>query len=353
MDSKEVDLIDKIRQQFDNAPYPANPLEQSPKYDYQLLYIHNFVTAYYLKNKRVVPTEGKVILDAGCGSGYKSLILAEANLGAKIVGVDISEESVKLARQRLQYHGFDNAEFHDISIENLQSLGCEFDYINCDEVLYLLPDMVAGLRAMKSVLKPDGIIRVNLHSSLGRTLFFRAQEALKMMGLMDDNPRELEIDLLRQIMGSLKNEVMLKRGTWDTESAKNDGWLLANFLLLGDKGSTIPEMFAALKAADLEFISMVNWRHWDLLNLFENTEDLPAFIALSLPEASLEERLHLFTLLHPIHRLLDFWCGYPNQDEFLVPSEWALADWQQVRVHLHPQLRTVLAREDLINCIAN
>lgn len=353
MDSKESDLTAKIRQQFDNAPYPANPLEQSPKYDYQLLYLHNFVTSYYLRNKIVVETEGKVILDAGCGSGYKSLILAEANPGAKIVGVDISEESVKLARQRLQHHGFENAEFHAISIENLQSLGWEFDYINCDEVLYLLPNMVLGLQAMKSVLKPDGIIRVNLHSSLGRTLFFRCQEVFKMMGLMEDNPRELEIDLLRQTMRALKNEVMLKRGTWDAESAKSDGWLLANFLLLGDKGSSIPEMFAALREADLEFISMVNWRHWDLLNLFENTEDLPAFLAMSLPEASLEDSLHLFTLLHPVHRLLDFWCGHPNQADSLMLSEWTLADWQQARVHLHPQLKTVQVREDLINHIAN
>ncbi len=353
MDSKELDLTAKIRQQFDNVPYLGDSLEQSIKDNYQLLYIHNLVTAYYLRNKIVLQTEGKVILDAGCGSGYKSLILAEANPGAKIVGVDLSEESVKLARKRFQRHGFENAEFHAISIEELQSLGEQFDYINCDEVLYLLPDMVAGLLAMKSVLKPDGIIRVNLHSSLGRTLFFRAQEVFKMMGLMDDNPRELEIDLLRQIMGSLKNEVMLKRGTWDAESAKSDGWLLANFLLLGDKGSSIPEMFAALKSADLEFISMVNWRHWDLMNLFEDSENLPAFIALSLPEASLEVRLHLFTLLHPVHRLLDFWCGHPNQAESLVPSEWSLADWQQARVHLHPQLRTVRAREDLINYIAN
>jgi len=37
MDTKESELINNIRQQFDNAPYPKVPLEQSPKKDYELL----------------------------------------------------------------------------------------------------------------------------------------------------------------------------------------------------------------------------------------------------------------------------------------------------------------------------
>ncbi len=49
-------------------------------------------------------------------------------------------------------------------------LGLEFDYINADEVLYLLPDIVEGLKAMKAVLKPEGIIRTNLHSSFQRAV---------------------------------------------------------------------------------------------------------------------------------------------------------------------------------------
>ena len=117
MNYQESELQAKIRQQFDVVTYPRVPVEKSPKDDYELLYIHNLVTPYYLRNQKVINTEGKVILDAGCGSGYKALVLAEANPGAKIVGIDISEKSVELARKRLQYHGFDNAEFHVLPIE--------------------------------------------------------------------------------------------------------------------------------------------------------------------------------------------------------------------------------------------
>jgi 2-polyprenyl-3-methyl-5-hydroxy-6-metoxy-1,4-benzoquinol methylase len=354
MNNEQLDVSEKIRQQFDTVCYPRTALEASPKDDYVSLYIHNLVTPYYLRNQKIIETEGKVILDAGCGSGYKSLVLAEANPGAKIVGIDLSEESVKLARQRLEYHGFGNVEFHALSIENLPTLGLEFDLINNDEVLYLLPDPVVGLQAMKSVLKPEGIIRTNVHSYFQRASFFRAQKLWQLMGLMDENPQDLEIEIVRETMQALKNEVLLKARTWSSSPTDKDEWIFMNYLLQGDKGYTIPEVFAALRNADLEFVSMVGWRHWDVTDLFQDLENLPPFLAMSLPEISVEDRLHMFELLHPVHRLIDFWCGHPDQTQDFVPvAEWTETEWREARVHLHPQLRTSQVREDLSNCIGS
>ena len=320
MDSQAAEIKEKVRQQFDTGPYPRIPVDQTPKDDPNKLFIHSLVTAYYLRNQKVLETEGKVILDAGCGTGYKALALAEANPKAKIVGIDFSEESVKLARQRLEYHGFENAEFHTLAIEDLPSLGLQFDYINNDDVLYLLADPVAGLQAMKSVLKPEGIIRSNLHSSLQRVHYYRCQEVFKMMGLMDDNPREFEIEVVRDVMNSLKDNTHLKANTWNPQKAQSEELYLANYLLVNDKGYTIPEMFSILRAAGLEFINMVAFNGWDLMELFKEPNNLPAFLGMSLPNISVEERLHLFELFHPVHRLLDFWCGHPDSANPVVTS---------------------------------
>lgn len=352
MDNKTLELVEKIRQQFDAGPYPRIPLERSPKELVEQLYIHNFITPYYLRNQKVVKTEKISILDAGCGSGYTSLTLAEANPGAKIVGVDLSEQSVELAKKRLQYHGFDNAEFYAMSIEELTTLKQEFDYINAHEVLYLLPDPVAGLQAMKSVLAKDGVIRTNLHSAFQRASFFRAQKLFKTMGFLDNAPGEMEISLVRETMKALKDNVMLKAQNWKPNYETDDETLLANHLLMGDKGSTIPELFSALRGADLEFICMVNWQQWQLMDLFKEPDDLPMFLGLALPELSLEEQLHLYELFHPIHRLLDFWCGHPEQAEpFLPVAEWTDSDWQSAKVYLHPQLKTSVMKEELLRCI--
>ncbi|MFB2881227.1 class I SAM-dependent methyltransferase [Floridanema aerugineum] len=349
---KQVSEIEKIRQQFDAAPYPRIPLDQYPT-DMKYLTLYNMVTAYYLRYQKVVETEGKLILDAGCGSGFKSLALAVANPGARIVGVDLSEQSANLSRERLKYHGFSNVEFHALSIYDLPKLGMEFDYIHCDETLYLLPDILAGLKAMKAVLKPEGIIRTNLHSRNQRRQFFTAQKLFKMLGFMEETPGPLEMEQARETMKSLKDGVTLKANTWRPEMENNDEWFCANYLLQGDRGYTIPETFEALRNTDLEFISMVHRQKWDLLDLFQDPNNLPTALGITLPELSLEEQLHLYEILHPIHRLIDFWCGHPNVSTPRQPvMEWTDSDWEKALVHLHPSLKVPPVKQEMLNCIS-
>ncbi len=355
MSVQDAELLEKIRQQFDFGPYPRIPLEQSPQDAFNELFIHSMATPYYLRDQRVINPVGQVILDAGCGSGYKSLVLATANPGAQIVGIDLSEESVNLARQRLKYHGVENAEFHVLAIEDLPALNRKFDYINCDEVLYLFPDPALGLQAMRSVLAPQGIIRSNLHSALQRFSYFRSQELFKLMGLMDGNPEELEIEIAIETLKALKKDVDLKLRVWRDEYEQEEGKkerVLMNLLFQGDKGYTITDLFEALRSAELEFISMLNWRQWEVSELFEDAEDLPPFWAMSLPSISIEERLRIFELLHPVHRLIDFWCGLSDQAQpVLSVSEWEPSDWEKAQVHLHPVLKHAQVRAELTDCI--
>jgi hypothetical protein len=66
---------------------------------------------------------------------------------------------------------------------------------------------------------------------------------------------------------------------------------------------------------------------------------LPEDLSESLGKLSREERLHLFELIHPMHRLLDFWCTPRAATDTREPlSGWASERWHNVKVHLHPQL---------------
>lgn len=354
MTNQAPDLLEKLRQQYDKTPYPNTPLDTPANAFPHLLYIHNLVTPYYLRNQKVIDTKDKIILDAGCGTGYKSLVLAETNPGAKIVGIDISAESIKLAKQRLDYYGFDNAEFHVLSLEELTKLNYKFDYINCDEILYLIPDISVGLKAMQEVLSPSGIIRANLHSFYQRLPFLRAQKVFQIMGLMDGVAEDLEVEIVVDTMKALKDDLLFKANAWnahyETEDTKEK--ILVNHLLQGDKGFTITDIFTALRASNLEFISMVNWREWNLLHLFKEPDNLPVFLAMSLPEISTEEELQIYELINPKNRLLDFWCGHPEQGQTFVPvPNWTDADWRNAKVYLHPQFNIPKFKEDLKNCI--
>ncbi|MBW4522402.1 MAG: methyltransferase domain-containing protein [Scytolyngbya sp. HA4215-MV1] len=348
MDPQASDLLENIRQQFDTLPYPHFPLDATPKDIPGQLYLHSLTNPFYFRDRRIIDPTGRLILDAGCGSGYKSLSLAIANPGAQIVGVDLSDESIKFARQRLQYHGFEQVKFHTCLLEHLPSLNLQFDYINCDEVLYLLPDPIAGLRAMKAVLKPDGIIRVNFHSLFQRAVYLRGQEFFAHLTESHLPTQAERIEQVRVVMRSLKAEVFLKNATWKPIYETDDARVLTNYLLQGDKGWTIPQFFSALQETELAFIGMVDWRQWDLTQLFESVDDLPIEVVMHLSETSIADQLHLYELIHPVHRLLDLWCGHPTPPSPAPhPATWSTAAWQRAIVHFHPQLVTPTFQEAL------
>lgn len=354
MTLQSSDLLEKIRQQFDRSPYPKIPPELSPKGDANALYIHNFQTPYYIRNQKLIDPQNTAILDVGCGTGYKTLVLAEANPGATIVGIDLSEQSVALAGDRLKFHGFPDTQFYQLPLTDVAQLGMKFDYINCDEILYLMPDLTQALKTLKSVLKPSGILRGNLHSLYQRQHYFRAQQLFKCMGLLEENPEEEEIDIVLETMRAFKDETPLKLQTWNPQQAEErpQEYVLMNYLFQGDKGYTMTQLFEALSGATLEFICMVNQRDWDLMSLFQNPKALPEVWEIILPQLSMANRLQLFELIAPVHRLLDFWCGHTGQPMPLeLPQQWQPSQWEQVRVHLHPQLKTEDVKSAAIEAI--
>lgn len=182
MASSALSASERALSLYEALPYPNVPLSQTARNALPEMFKMSYATAQYLRTHAIVPPEGKVLLNAGCGSGWETLMMAEANPGAQIVACDLSPASVKLTQERLRHHGFTDAEFYVLNLLELERLGIQFDFISLNDVLYLLEDPTEGLRAMKNVLKPDGIIRANLHSRYQRQVFFRLQEGCKRWG---------------------------------------------------------------------------------------------------------------------------------------------------------------------------
>jgi 2-polyprenyl-3-methyl-5-hydroxy-6-metoxy-1,4-benzoquinol methylase len=362
--SDTTEFNEKIRQQYDFLPYPESEIEFLPT-NPELLFVHSLATSYYLRYQKVVNVKDKIILDAGCGSGLQALILALANPGAKIIGVDLSEKSIEIARQRFAYHKLDNAEFYTLSLDDIQLLGYQFDYINCDEVLYLLPNPGEMLKKFQSVLTPEGIIRANLHSYYQRIEYYRTQELLKFLDVFNEESVETALETVKETIDSLKNNIRMKILYRDFENVKLqsfnseskakqlDGWIMTNYLLRGDNGYTIPELFAFLDLADLDFLTMVNWRHWDITELFQEPNDLPLFWQLGLESATEADKLHLFELIQPIHRLMDFWCIQKDKQALpLSPTNWGRSQWLNCLVHLHPVLQIAEIKANVLTAIS-
>ncbi|BAC89459.1 class I SAM-dependent methyltransferase [Gloeobacter violaceus] len=349
----DAEHLERVRAQYDTAPYPRIPLHHAHSEDTAMLYLHNLMTPYYLRNQRVVSGAGKRILDAGCGSGFTSLALAQANPGARIVGIDLSERSVAVARERLAFHGFKSAEFHALPIERVGELGEDFDLINCDEVLYLLPDPGVGLAALTGALAPDGILRANLHSAYARAPVFRAQKFFQTLGLAGHRDEAEEIALARQTMERMNDGAQLKKDAWTPFASLHDDseWYRMNYLLVGDKGFTIPETFAMLADCGLELVNMLLWPTWELRHWFKSGQP-PPLVAAQIGKLTTAERLHLSELIHSSHRLIDFWCGHAGQSRHRDPMEtWDAGDFAASVLHLHPQLATERLKQFLLDCL--
>jgi SAM-dependent methyltransferase len=93
------------------------------------------------------------ILDAGCGNGRVTALLAEhAGAGAEIVGVDLTAADV--ARENLEQLA--NVAIHEGDLlGDLGPLG-QFDFIYCQEVLHHTTDPAAAFANVASLLAPGG-----------------------------------------------------------------------------------------------------------------------------------------------------------------------------------------------------
>jgi SAM-dependent methyltransferase len=98
--------------------------------------------------------EGRRVLDFGCGSGENCLMLARR--GAKVVGVDISESLIRVARKRLAVNGHGGAADLVVgSAHDLPIASGAVDIVLGIAVLHHL-DLDASAREVHRVLKPGG-----------------------------------------------------------------------------------------------------------------------------------------------------------------------------------------------------
>ena len=95
---------------------------------------------------------GKDVLDAGCGVGYGSAILAAA--ARRVVGIDRSDAAIAYARRR---YSRPNVEF---AVDDLLELGRpdgSFDVVCAFEAIEHLADPEAHLAHVRRVLRADGV----------------------------------------------------------------------------------------------------------------------------------------------------------------------------------------------------
>ncbi len=119
---------------------------------------------------------GSQVLEAGCGVGAQTVTLARNSPGASIVSVDISEESVAQAEQKIQAAALTNVHFQQGDIFNLPFPAQSFDHVFICFVLEHLKEPDVALQKLKNFLRPGGTITV-IEGDHGSACFYPDSEA--------------------------------------------------------------------------------------------------------------------------------------------------------------------------------
>ena len=113
---------------------------------------------------------GSRVLEAGCGIGAQTVILARNSPDALITSLDISEDSLNRAQEKIRQEGVTNVTFRQGDIFHLPFEPESFDHIFVCFVLEHLADPGRALGQIRPLLKKGGTITV-IEGDHGSTYF--------------------------------------------------------------------------------------------------------------------------------------------------------------------------------------
>lgn len=213
---------------------------------------------------------GARVLDVCCGSGASAIPAAEiVGPGGSVVGVDLAENLLQLARSKAQQRGLANVEFRSGDMTALSFEDDSFDAVICVFGIFFVPDMHVALHELKRVLRTGGTLAI---TTWGPRLFEPANSAFwnSIRDVRPDlhkgfNPwdRISEVEDVRSLLeaaGFTESEVVAEHGSQPVNSPE-DWWSM--ILGSGYRG-TVEQLSAEDRArvqlANYDFIQRASVR---------------------------------------------------------------------------------------------
>ena len=123
------------------------------------------------------------VLIAGCGTGRHALNVARYFRDVEVLAVDISHNSLNYAKNMAERYLLDNVEFLQADILQLESLGREFDIIECSGVLHHMDNPLQGAQCLKNILAPKGLLKIGLYSERARSSVVACRDVIEQQDI--------------------------------------------------------------------------------------------------------------------------------------------------------------------------
>jgi SAM-dependent methyltransferase len=203
---------------------------------------------------RKIEPDDLTILIAGCGTN-QAACYAVTNPNSKVVGLDLSEASLGHEAYLKHKHGLDNLELFRMSLGDVGSLGRTFDLIVCTGVLHHLPDPDAGLRCLRDVLRPHGVISLMVYGYYPRFGVYMMQEVFRVLGLKQD---AVGIGIVKRAIKDVPAWHHVRRYFAIAPELDYDSGLVDTFLHPLDRAFTVPQVLEFASRSNLKFQSWLD-----------------------------------------------------------------------------------------------
>lgn len=238
-----------VAKQYAAWVYPAPPedlAQLKASGDYDLCDPNFFGSVIWPKNTDVQKLN---ILVAGCGT-RQAAELAYNNPQCTVLGIDISEPSLQHEQYLKEKHNLDNLDLKLMSLLDIKSLGQKFDYVVSVGVLHHLPDPDAGLRALKSVLKPQGVMQIMVYGQYRRLGVYMMQQAFRTMNVKQTPD---DVEFVKQTLSALPAWHHVRSYMNGAPDLGYDSGVVDTFLHPQDRAYTVPQILEFAEKNGLQF----------------------------------------------------------------------------------------------------
>jgi SAM-dependent methyltransferase len=106
---------------------------------------------------------GQRVFDACCGTGASAIPAAHlVGTDGHVLGFDLAEPALALARAKAQAQGLTNLEFRAADVEHTGLPSESFDVVICVFGIFFVPDMVAAVAELWRLVRPGGLLAVTV-----------------------------------------------------------------------------------------------------------------------------------------------------------------------------------------------
>src|SRR5215471_455683 len=254
--------LDDVRAQYEALPYPPrDPRDEAVRLitgtPSHILEVNHYLFAGRLNFNR--PFRALV---AGGGTGDACIMLAQQLVDrrcpAEVVYLDLSSASRQVCEARAKARGLRTVRFLTGSLLDLPNMGIgSFDYIDCTGVLHHLPDPSAGMKALASVLDPEGGIGVMLYGRYGRSGVYPLQEMLRTLA-PPSMAIEDRIAMAKRLIRFLPTTNQFRRNPYLNDHVTGGDAGLYDLLLHSiDRAFTVPEIAELASDAGLRVVAFL------------------------------------------------------------------------------------------------